>query len=170
MKDLTKGPAIVLGPEDGESFWQPAPHRGYMTIKVSPHNHSSNGFSMGVQVMPAGCHVRSHGHAQNDELLFVYEGRGRCVIDGETHAIEPGSTVVLGRFVEHSIHSDGPGELKFAWFFTPPGLEHVVRAAGRARLAGDPVPEAFDRPADIAQVLEKAGYATAEELRSAKRR
>ena len=117
---------MVLGPEDGESFWQPGPHHGYMTVKLSPRNHPSNQFSMGIQVMPPGCHVRSHGHARNDEVLFIYAGSGRCVIDGETHAIEPGSTVVLGRYVEHSIHNDGPDDMKFFWVFTPPGLEHVA--------------------------------------------
>ncbi len=38
MKDLTKGPAMVVGPEEGASYWQPAPHSGYMTVKLGPHN------------------------------------------------------------------------------------------------------------------------------------
>jgi mannose-6-phosphate isomerase-like protein (cupin superfamily) len=169
MKDLTKGPAMVLGPEDGESFWQPAPHGGYMTVKLSPNNFPSNQFSMGIQVMPPGCHVRSHGHARNDEILFIYAGTGHCVVDGVSHPLEPGSTIVVGRYVEHSIHNDGPGDMKFVWFFSPPGLELVVEAAGRPRRAGEPAPSNFERPANMAQVLEKAGYATPEELRASTR-
>ncbi|HZQ60031.1 MAG TPA: cupin domain-containing protein [Casimicrobiaceae bacterium] len=169
-KDLTKGAAMVLGPDDGESYWQPGPHRGYMTVKLSPHNHPSNMFSMGIQVMPPGCHVRDHGHARNDEVLFIYEGTGRCVIDGITHKLEPGSTVVLGRYVEHSIHNDGTGDMKFVWFFTPPGLEQVVRAAGRVRQPGTPAPEPFDRPDNIAQIVEQAGYATPAEIRASWKR
>lgn len=168
-RELVKGAARVLGPEEGESFWQPGPHSGYMTIKVGPKEHPESGFSMGIQVMPAGCHVRSHGHAKNHEVLFVYEGRGYCIVDGETCALEPGSTVLVGPYVEHSIVNDGPGELKFAWFFTPPGLEQVVEAAGRQRRAGHPPPDSFERPADMAQVLERAGYATPEEIRRAKK-
>lgn len=170
QKDLTKGPAMVLGPEDGASYWQPTPHGGYMTVKLSPHNHPSNLFSMGIQVMPPGCHVRNHGHARNDEILFIYEGTGRCVIDEETHELEPGSTVVLGRFVEHSIHNDGPGDMKFVWFFTPPELEQVVEAAGRPRKPGEAPPERFERPANIAHILEKAGYATPDEIRASKKK
>lgn len=170
MRELVKGPAMVLGPEEGESYWQPGPHFGHMTVKVGPHNHPSNIFSMGIQVLPAGRHVREHGHARNDEVLFIYEGSGRVVIDGETHALEPGSTVVLGRYVGHSIHNDGPGDMKFVWFFSPPGLEQVVEAAGRPRRAGEAPPEKLERPANIAQVLEKAGYATAEEIRAAKKK
>ena len=36
MTELKKGPARVIGPEDGESYWQPVPHQGHMTIKVGP--------------------------------------------------------------------------------------------------------------------------------------
>jgi mannose-6-phosphate isomerase-like protein (cupin superfamily) len=170
MKTLIKGPALVVGPDEGESFWQPAPHRGYMTVKVGPHNHPSNLFSMGIQVMPPGCHVRSHGHARNDEVLFFYEGKGRCVVDGETHAVEAGSTVVLGRYVEHSIHNDGDTDMKFFWVFSPPGLERVIEAGGRRRTPGEAPPETFDRPANLLQVAESAGWATADELRTSIRK
>ena len=169
-----KGPARVLGPEEGASYWQPGPHRGYMTVKLGPHNLDQGGnncaFSMGIQVMPPGCHVRAHGHAQNDEVFYILEGTGRCVIDGETHALVPGSTVMLGRFCEHSIHNDGDKDLKFVWFFTPPGLEQVVEAAGKPRKAGDAAPENIERPANIAEVLKNAGYATPEEIAASKKR
>lgn len=167
MENLKKGPAMVMGPEEGKSYWQPAPHCGYMTVKVGPHNHPSNLFAMGIQVMPPGCHVRDHAHARNDEILFIYEGHGRVVIDGATHEIGPGSTVVLGRYVEHSIYNDGPSDMKFVWFFSPPGLEQVVEAGGRPRQPGEPAPERFERPADFARVLEAAGYATPAQVRAA---
>jgi mannose-6-phosphate isomerase-like protein (cupin superfamily) len=170
MSELIKGPAMVIGPEEGESHWQPGPHRGYMTVKVGPHNHPSNLFSMGIQVIPPGCHIRAHGHARNDEILFVYQGTGHCVVDGDTHALEAGSTMVLGRFVEHSIHNDGNGEMRLAWFFTPPGLEEVVAASGPQRIAGDAPPADFDRPEGLQQVLAKAGWATPEQLKASKRK
>lgn len=170
MKTLIKGPSLVVGPEEGESYWQPAPHRGYMTVKVGPHNHPSNLFSMGIQVMPPGCHVRSHGHARNDEVLFFYEGKGHCVVDGQTCPVEAGTTVVLGRYVEHSIHNDGDTDMKFFWVFSPPGLEQVVEAGGRPRQPGEAPPEKFDRPANLPQVAAKAGWATPEELRASIRK
>lgn len=165
---LTKGPVLVLGPEDGESYWQPRPHSGYMTVKVSQRNHPTNQLSMGIQVMPPGHHVRPHAHARNDEILFFYGGIGHCVIDGKTHPVETGSTVVIGRYVEHSIHNDGPDDLTFFWVFSPPGLEQMVEYMGRPRTPGEAPPEEFDRPADITRILDKAGYATPEEIRVAR--
>ncbi|MDE1186865.1 MAG: cupin domain-containing protein [Pantoea sp.] len=166
MQELVKGPGAVLAPEEGDSYWQPGPHFGHMTIKVSPSTHPSNMFSMGTQILPAGCHIRSHGHARNDEILFIHAGSGRAVIDGDEHGLETGSTVVLGRFVEHAIYNDGPGDMEIVWFFTPPGLEHVVEGAGKPRRPGEPPPEHLERPADIARILDKAGYATAEQIRA----
>jgi quercetin dioxygenase-like cupin family protein len=142
-----------------------------MSIKVSPESHPSNGFSMGTQVLPPGCHVRDHGHARNDEILFIYEGRGTAILDGEVHVLEPGSTVVLGRFVSHRIVNDGPGDMKFVWFFTPPGLEQVVRAAGVPRKPGEPAPapQSMQRPPNMQQVLQGAGYATPEQIAASRR-
>jgi hypothetical protein len=36
--DFAKGVVIALGPEDGESFWQPLPSTGYVINKISPYN------------------------------------------------------------------------------------------------------------------------------------
>ena len=168
--ELVKGPAMVLGPEEGASYWQGGTHRGYMTVKVGPHNHPANLFSMGIQVIPPGCHIRAHGHARNDEILFVYQGTGHCVVDGATHPLETGSTMMLGRFVEHSIHNDGTDEMRLVWFFTPPGLEQVVEAGGRRRTAGEAAPDNIERPANLSQVLDRAGWATPEQLQAARRK
>lgn len=35
--DFSKGPFLVLGPEDGDSFWQPLPSTGYITNKITPY-------------------------------------------------------------------------------------------------------------------------------------
>ncbi len=168
-QDLIKGAAQVLGPEEGESYWQGAPHFGYMTIKVSPQSHPSSTFSFGTQVLPPGRHVREHGHALNHEILFVYEGTGEVVIDGVAHRLEPGATAVLGPYVGHTIVNDGSVDLKFAWFFTPPGLETVVRATGAARRAGEPCLSEPQRPANMPDILKAAGYATPEQIAAARR-
>jgi len=82
---LTKPQSVVVGPDDGASLWQPLPSRGYVTVKLEPDTMPYDTFSSGIQVLPPGCSVREHGHKQNHELIFVYEGRGTCTIDGVTH-------------------------------------------------------------------------------------
>ena len=69
----------VVGPDEGESQWQPLPSRGYVTLKLTPETTPYDTFTSGIQVLPPGCHVREHGHRQNHELIFIHEGTGRVV-------------------------------------------------------------------------------------------
>jgi mannose-6-phosphate isomerase-like protein (cupin superfamily) len=150
--------AIVLGPEEGESLWQPLPSRGFVTIKLTPHNSPYDDFSAGIQVLPPGCHVREHGHERNHELIFIYEGTGTVTIEGETTPIGPGSTVLFGRFARHRIDNTGATDMKLFWVFSPPGLEDWFHSIGRRREPGEPMPAAFERPTDVAEIQRRMRF------------
>lgn len=143
----------VIGPEEGESIWQPEPSRGHVTVNLTPENTPYDGFSSGIQVLPPGCAVREHGHLQNHELLFFYEGTGRCEIEDETYDIVPGTTVIFGRHARHLLENTGDVDMKLFWVFFPPGLEDWFRAIGRPRTPGEPMPEEFSRPDDVQDIL-----------------
>ena len=153
-----KGPAIVIGPEEGASFWQPQPSSGYATVKLSPFNSPFNNFAAGVQVLEPGASVRDHAHQRNDELIFVYEGTGEAVIDGETHALAQGSMMVLGRFVQHTVTNTGTEPMKMMWIIFPPGLECWFETIGKPRRPGEPMPPPFARPEDVGDVQEKLWF------------
>lgn len=150
--EITKGRSVVVGPDEGRSLWQPLPSRGYVTVNLTPANMPYDTWSSGVQVMPPGCEVREHGHMQNHELVFVYEGKGIVDIDGEVTDIEPGTTVLFARNCRHRIENTGSSDMKLFWVFFPPGLEDWFEAIGRPRTPGEPMPEAFPRPEDVADV------------------
>ena len=77
MKDIVTEPWwAVIGPDEGESHWQPQPSEGYVTMKLTTETMPYDSFTSGIQVLPPGCHVREHGHQQNHELIFIYEGTG----------------------------------------------------------------------------------------------
>ena len=150
---VTAPSAVVIGPDEGMSLWQPLPSRGYVTVNLTPENTPYDTFSSGTQVLPPGCHVREHGHRQNHELIFIYEGHGTCVIDDVTHTLARGTTVLFGRYAQHRIDNTGTTDMKLFWVFFPPGLEHWFQAIGRPRTAGTPMPEAFDRPDNVGDVM-----------------
>jgi quercetin dioxygenase-like cupin family protein len=166
MEPYEKGAAFVLGPEDGESYWQPAPQNGYMTIKVSPVTCPLNSLAAGTQIVPPGSLIRDHGHSRNDEILFVYEGYGTATVDGEAYHVEPGSMLFLGRFVEHSVKNESDVDMKLFWVFTPPGLDNVVRGVGRPRTPGEAAPETFQRPDNAAEIFRANNWATPEQMRT----
>ena len=112
MDHPDKGAAIVLQPEDGDSFWQPVPANGYASVKVSPWNAPVDRFAMGVQVVAPGGRIREHDHDRHEELTFFWQGRGRAIVDGVEHPITPGTTIYTGRRVKHCFINDGEAELK----------------------------------------------------------
>ncbi len=82
MKPHAKGEVVVLGPDEGELFWQPLPSRGYIVNKLTPYNTPYDGFSLGIQVLEPGAHIRRHAHERQHEVLFCYAGEGWAEVDG----------------------------------------------------------------------------------------
>jgi mannose-6-phosphate isomerase-like protein (cupin superfamily) len=148
----------VVGPDEGESLWQPLPSRGYVTVNLDPTNMPYDGFSSGIQVLPPGCSVREHGHRQNHELVFIYEGTGRCEIETDEYELVPGTTVLFGRYARHVIENTGDVDLKLFWVFTPARLEDWFRAIGKPRKPGEPMPEAFPRPDNVEQYMQEQRF------------
>lgn len=144
----------VVGPDEGESIWQPEPSRGYVDVNLTPDNMPYDGFSSGIQVLPPGCHVREHGHQVNHELIFIYEGTGRCEIEDAAYDLVPGTTVLFGRYARHLIENTGDVDLKLFWVFFPPALEYWFRAIGRQRTPGEDMPDAFPRPDNVSEIME----------------
>ncbi|MFN2643651.1 MAG: cupin domain-containing protein [Burkholderiales bacterium] len=154
-----KGVALVLGPEEGESYWQPKPSTGYVTVKISPYNSPNDLVSAGVQVLEPGSSVRRHAHQRANEILFIFEGEGRAEVEGKWHRLAPGSTLMVGRFVHHYIENDGKAPLKMFWAIMPSGLEDWFKAIGRPREPGEATPAPFDRPENVADILKSMRFA-----------
>ena len=128
MDAFAKGPVVVLGPDEGESFWQPLPSRGYIVNKLTPYNTPHDGFSLGIQVLEPGAHIRRHAHERQHEVLFCYAGEGWAV------------------------WNTGAGQMRLLWMIAPAGLKDWFRAIGRPRRPGEPMPPPFERPADVAEI------------------
>lgn len=148
-----KGRHLVVGPDEGQSFWQPQPSTGWSEVKISPHTWGSNQYSAGVQVLEPGAHVREHAHQRNEEMLFVFEGEGVALIDDIEYPLTPGTLVIVDRFAQHKLSNTGQTQMKIFWTILPPGLENWFAAIGQPREAGDAGPApVFDRPDDVADV------------------
>lgn len=146
------GTYLALAPDEGRSYWQPVPANGHVTVKVEPATSGLAGVSMSVQAVGVGGYVREHAHGENDEIIFVLAGHGTAVIDGNRHAMVPGTTFFLGRGVKHTFINEGDGELTFTATLMPAGLEAYFEAVGRPRRPGEPQPEPFPRPANVLEI------------------
>jgi quercetin dioxygenase-like cupin family protein len=147
------GTAKVVGPNEGESFWQPVPANGFVRNIFSKHAlGAESDFSFGTQTVAPGCFIREHTHAHNEEMIYVVEGRGLASIDGVEQAIEKGSAVFVGRNRKHHFLNPHTEPMTFLWVMLPGGLDRFFAEIGRPRNVGDPTPPPFPRPDNVAEI------------------
>ena len=158
-----KGIAIVVGPDEGESLWQPLPSRGYVTNKINPYTSPYDGFSVGIQVLEPGAQIRRHAHERSHELLFCFRGSGFAEIEGRVHDLREESIVLIGRGLQHKVVNTGAGQMRLLWLISPPGLEDWFRALGRPRAAGDSSAPTFERPANIEAIQAQQRFIASDE-------
>ncbi len=163
MNDHAKGPVVVLGPDEGESFWQPLPSRGYIVNNLTPYNTPYDSFSMGIQVLEPGAHIRRHAHERQHEVLFCYAGEGWAEVDGQRYEVRPETTILIGRAVQHKVQNTGSTQMRMLWMIAPAGLEDWFRAIGRPRRPGEAMPAPFERPADVAEIQARQRFIRSEE-------
>lgn len=148
-----EGLVLVVAQDEAPTYWQPVPANGFVrNIFGQANTHGVNRFSVGTQTVAPGCMIREHTHDGNEEVIYVVEGKGFARIDGVDHPIERGSAVFLGIGRKHHFVNPGPDPMTFVWFFMPGGLDDFFAEIGRPRVPGDPAPEPFARPANIAEI------------------
>jgi quercetin dioxygenase-like cupin family protein len=136
---------VVLQPGEGESYWQPEPANGFVSVKASPAILPGIGFSQGIQVVPPGAHVREHAHLEEDEVIFCLSGEGRAEIEAQSFRMSPGTVIAIARGTRHSFHNESGEALQFVWTICRPGLETYFQAVGKPK-TGETPPPAFARP------------------------
>jgi quercetin dioxygenase-like cupin family protein len=156
---LPRGDLLVVQPGDGASYWQPVPANGHIEVLLAPDIvRMAQPFGMGTQTVAPGCHVREHLHDKNEEVIVVLSGSGEAELETGTHPMVPGTTLFLGRNRRHLFRNTGTQDLTFLWMIVPNGLEDFFAAIGRKRVAGEPAPEPFARPADVQAIEQRTVF------------
>ena len=122
-----QGHSVVMQPDEGPSIWQPIPANGHADPKLIPANTQFEGFSMGFQTIAPRCHVLEHAHDDKIELLIGFNGTGRILVDGISHAFLPGTACFLGYGVKHKIINESDEDFVMMWLMAPAGLEKFLR-------------------------------------------
>lgn len=80
---------------------------------------SSKNLTMGVCEVPPRGAIDSHSHENEEEVMYVLQGHGRMMIDGNPEVIEAGTAVYLPVGSEHRTINDSDEVLKFVFCFSP---------------------------------------------------
>ena len=155
--ETARGRAVVMQPDEGRSWWQPVPANGHADPKLVPADTGFETLSMGYQSIAPGGRVRPHSHGAQVELQICFRGRGRVVVDGESHSIVPGTACFLGPDVKHEIVNESDADLVMLWVISPAGLEDFFASVGRERSRGEPAPTPFERPSDVVAIEHELG-------------
>ena len=108
------------------------------------------------------------GH-EDDVVIAHLQTRGEEIaagiaeIDGKTYDVREETMLLIGRGLQHKVTNTGSEQMRLIWFISPAGLEDWFGAIGRPRKAGDPLPPAFDRPANIREIQAQQRFIPSEE-------
>jgi mannose-6-phosphate isomerase-like protein (cupin superfamily) len=125
-------PKLFFGFDEGEVIRLGPPATGQIIIKVDRNSTGSSRFLMALEVLEPGGYVPPHLHEEQEELVFVYSGRGTAVIDDGEVEMVPGTTIYLPPRVWHGITQViGNEPLCFTLMYCPPGMEGFFRELGK---------------------------------------
>lgn len=155
------GQISVVQPGTTESHWQPVPASGHIGVIFAPHRVAmDHPLGLGTQTVAVGGYVREHAHDRNEEVIYVVNGKGRAVLDGENHPMAPGSAFLIGKNRRHVFINEGTQEMTFVWLIVPNSLEDFFRLIGRPRQDGEPDPKPFARPVYALEIEWPTVFAT----------
>lgn len=94
-------------------------------ILISEHTVGAKMISMGTNVTEVGSKIPLHSHKDSEEAMFVIQGKGKLICDGEEYDLYPGTAIFSPLGVEHEIINVGDEPFKIVWAYAPPLSEHL---------------------------------------------
>jgi mannose-6-phosphate isomerase-like protein (cupin superfamily) len=90
-----------------------------------------------IMTLQAGEDIGMEHHTGHDQFIRVEQGRGVAILDGEEHAPEDGTAVVIPAGTEHNVINLSQSEpLRLYTLYTPPehpdGIVHGTKAEADA--------------------------------------
>lgn len=87
---------------------------------VSPDSLQASNCSVCVIRVAPGDKVKpAHSHPNGEEVIYIIQGSGRVLVEGEVAPVRTGSTVLFPTGAVHMLHNTGPDEMKVICFFSP---------------------------------------------------
>jgi len=125
----------ILGP--GESRWSGTSGERRLSVRVSGAD-TGGAFALLEALRRAEREDRPlHAHANEDEILYVLEGRLVLRTADRTVELEEGGVAIIPRGEFHSHRSLGNGVNRYLTIFSPAGVDEYVRERDEAVARGE---------------------------------
>ena len=121
---------IVMGPGDGPTVGNPA--GGGLTYKARS-GHTGGALTVWESTAAPGEGPPLHLHVNEDEFMYVLEGRLRFRLDETEHSGPAGSFVFIPRGVPHTWQNAGDRHARILFVFAPasPGMERFFERSAQ---------------------------------------
>jgi putative monooxygenase len=103
------------------------PYPRVSKILISEFTVGATKISMGTNVTEPGSRIPMHKHTDSEEAMFVIEGTGKLVVEGEEYDLSPGTAIYAPLGAEHTIINTGDTQLKIVWAYGPPLETHLKK-------------------------------------------
>jgi len=124
--------SFVVAPGDGEKLRHPL--GDHVTFKVRGRDSGGAVTVFETQVSP-GEGPPLHVHANEEEVIYVLDGKFRFQIGDEVTDAAHGALMFVARGVPHCFQNVGYGRGRLLITFTPAGMERFFELAGGDRSA-----------------------------------
>ena len=94
-----------------------------ITIKLSKRKHGIEGISFCMEEQSPGKKMRIHKHLNNDELIFIHQGKGTLTMGEESIDVKTGDVAFVPRGTWHGLDNTGSEKLLMAFQYSPAGFE-----------------------------------------------
>lgn len=94
-------------------------------ILISEHTVGAKQISMGTNVTEINSRIPFHSHKDSEEAMFVVQGKGTLICDGEEYEVSTGTAIFSPLGVEHEIRNIGDEPFKIVWAYAPPLPDHL---------------------------------------------
>lgn len=86
-----------------------------------------------IMTLQPGEEIGMEHHTGHDQFIRVEAGTGKAILDGETHALEDGTALVIPAGTEHNvINTSRTDKMRLYTLYTPPehpdGIVHATKA------------------------------------------
>ncbi|AHG63543.1 cupin domain-containing protein [Advenella mimigardefordensis] len=84
-----------------------------------------------LMTLQPGEEIGEEVHDEHDQFFRIEEGKGKVVIDGQTHAIEDDDAVIVPAGARHNVINSGDQPLRLYTIYGPPehrdGVVHATK-------------------------------------------
>jgi putative monooxygenase len=119
---MSKLPFVKASDVEGEYREPPRTSK----LLLAPKYGGVENVSMGMNVTEVGSMIPDHAHPDSEEVLFLYSGKAKVVIEvqGEWE-IGPETAFYSPKGVKHRLENIGDEPLKLVWVYCPPLPKHI---------------------------------------------